>query len=379
MSRSMDDGERVIANEGVWSESEHVLVAGGGSGGHVFPALAVADELAGRGWQVSWLGRQRGMERELVEPRGLSYYALPAQAIVGRSPVQRGVALLGLGVSAVRAQRLIRRIDARVVLGSGGFVSAPGVLGATLARRPTVLLEPNVVPGVANRWLSRWATVAAVGAAVSGQALRCPVRETGVPLRSEFAGPAEPVEASGSLHVLVLGGSQGARQLNRLLPAALSSLSRRSPGLEVTHQAGADSLQEVTAAYRDSELEEGKVTVEPFIDDVRAAIGRAHLVVSRAGAITLAEICAVGRPSLLLPLQLAGAHQADNARQLAEAGAAEVLGPEAFTAEAVADALGRITADRERLTAMGEAALRLARPRAAHEVADLIEEVVRAA
>ena len=356
---------------------EHLLVAGGGSGGHVFPALAVAEQLVARGWRMSWLGRNEGVERDLVKQRGLNYYGLPARPLVGRSLAQRALAAGEMGVSAIRARQLIRRIEAGVVLGTGGFVSGPGVMGAGLTGRPTVLLEPNVVAGAANLLLSRWATVAAVAARETGDQLRCPVEETGVPVRSEFAASAEPMILGGPLRLLVLGGSQGARQLNELLPAAIEPLAAANPDMQVTHQVGATLLDEARAAYRRQNLEGVELSLVPFLEDVPKAMTRAHLVISRAGAVTLAEICAVGRAALLLPLSLAGSHQTGNARRLVDAGCAEILEPDEVTSQGLTESLSGLTSNRERLREMGEAALSLARPRASVEVADLVEKVAR--
>jgi len=356
---------------------EHVLVAGGGSGGHVFPALAVAEQLAERGWLVSWLGRVAGMERELVEGRGLQYHGLPARAVVGRSTAARATAMTGVGVSAWRARKLIRRLEVDVVLGTGGYVSAPGVMGAALARRPTVLLEPNAVPGVANRWLSRWASVAAVASQNASGGLHCPVEETGVPVRGEFSGEHRPAELAGPLRLLVLGGSQGARQLNELVPPALQQLAASHPDVHITHQVGPTLIDEARQAYGQHPVAGLRLSIVPFLDDVQGAMASAQLIISRAGAITLAEICAVGRAALLLPLSLAGSHQLANARHLAASGGARLLEPSDATVEEFTEALGALVEDRARLQVMGQRLHGLARPRAAAHVADLVERVAR--
>lgn len=358
-------------------EREHVLVAGGGSGGHVFPALAVAEQMDERGWRVSWLGRVEGMERELVEGRGLRYYGLPAKAVVGRSIPARAMAITSLGASALRARRLIRRLEVGVVLGTGGYVSAPGVMGAVLARRPIVLLEPNAEPGVANRGLSRWATVAAVASSDTAAGLHCPVEETGVPVRGEFVSDHRPASSTGPLRLLVLGGSQGARQLNELLPPALQQLAAVHPGIEVTHQVGSALMDEARRAYEKHPVAGLQLSIVPFVEDVHQAMSAAHLVISRAGAITLAEICAVGRAALLLPLSLAGSHQVANARHLVAAAGAELLEPQDASVASLQEVLGMLLADRRRLRDMGQKSFDLARPRAATDVADLVERVAR--
>lgn len=370
-------------------DGRRALLAGGGSGGHVFPALAVGEELLARGWQVDFTGAAAGMEARLVGERGLPFHAIPALPFVGRGLVDRLRALWTLVLSTLAARRLIRGLGIAVVVGTGGYVSAPAMLGAALAGRPSLLLEPNAVPGTANRWLSRWASDAAIAFDTCADLLRCGAAVTGVPVRAEFAAlPAEPARSE-PLRMLVAGGSQGAEQLNRLVPAALGSLAAegRLPALSVLHQAGRGKVESTTGAYRTAGLSPGagagtggvEVEVADFVADMAAEVGAAHLVVSRAGAITAAEICNAGRASLLVPLTLAGGHQGDNARALAGAGAALVLPSTGLTAEALADALADLLADRGRLTAMGRAARSMARPAAAAAIADRVERLADSA
>jgi UDP-N-acetylglucosamine--N-acetylmuramyl-(pentapeptide) pyrophosphoryl-undecaprenol N-acetylglucosamine transferase len=357
------------------SASPHVLLAGGGSGGHVFPALAVGDELRARGWRVSFVGMAGGMEERLVAERGLPFHGLPAKPLVGRGLLGKARALATLAGSTFAARRLIRETGADIVLGTGGYVSAPAVLGARLARRPVVLLEPNGKAGVANRWLSRWATAACVGYRETVADLNCPCRVTGVPVRSAFFQvPAElpPINAP---RLLVLGGSQGAKQINEAMPAAAARLIARFPAIRITHQAGARNLDEARAAYEKAGAGSPHVEVVPFLDDVAGAMAASHLLVSRAGAITLAEICAADRASLLVPLAIAQGHQVDNARLIAEAGGAEMIPSNELTAERLAERLEELLADGTRLAAMGRAARSLARPRAVADIADQVEEI----
>jgi UDP-N-acetylglucosamine--N-acetylmuramyl-(pentapeptide) pyrophosphoryl-undecaprenol N-acetylglucosamine transferase len=354
----------------------HVLLAGGGTGGHVFPALAVAEELQARGWRVSFTGRQGELEERLVGERGIPFHPLPARAFVGQGLVARAGALATLVRSAGAARRLIREIGAHVVLGTGGYVSAPAVLGARLAGRPVLLLEPNGKAGVANRWLSRWASGVAVGYRETIADLKCPCFVTGVPVRAAFFSvPAElpPMSAGSAPRLLVLGGSQGARQINQALPLAAARLAARFPTLAITHQAGARNLDETRAAYAAAGVL--RVEVVPFLDDVAGAMAASHLVVSRAGAITLAEICAAGRAALLVPLAIAKGHQVDNARLLVHAGAAQMMPSDAVSPERLAGALEALLTDGERLSAMGRAARSLARPRAAADIADRLAEL----
>jgi UDP-N-acetylglucosamine--N-acetylmuramyl-(pentapeptide) pyrophosphoryl-undecaprenol N-acetylglucosamine transferase len=320
-----------------------------------------------------------GMERELVEARGLPYRGLSAKAVVGRRPFQKVTALGTLAASSWRARQMIRDSEADVVLGTGGYVSVPGVLGAALNKRPVVLLEPNAEAGSANRWLSRWASSAAVALPGMEGQLRCPSRVTGVPVRREFFAARDTRPTSGALRLLVLGGSQGARQLNQLVPAALEQLGDRLAGLEVVHQVGEALQEEAESTYRKSDSKRHQVRVVPFLDDVAAEMAAADLVISRAGAITVAEICAAGRAALLVPLALAGGHQVANAQRLAASGGAAVLTPETADAASLVTLLESLLDDRQRLRSMGETLRGLAWPQAAESVADLLREAVEAA
>jgi UDP-N-acetylglucosamine--N-acetylmuramyl-(pentapeptide) pyrophosphoryl-undecaprenol N-acetylglucosamine transferase len=361
------------------SAASRVLLAGGGSGGHVFPALAVGEELEARGWSVHWAGRAGSMEEELVRAAGLPFHEVAARAVVGSGPLARLRAFGTLAYSTARCRSMVRRLDPRVVVGTGGYVSVPVVLGAP---RPAILLEPNARAGVANRFLARWARGAAVAHPSAAADLRCPAHVTGVPVRRAFFEIGEAA-APPPLRVLVLGGSQGARQLNALVPAACALLTRgaaarRGLALEVRHQVGGGAVESARQAWAESRAAKAPgVTVEvtPFIEDVASALDRAQVVVSRAGAITVAEICAAGRASILVPLEAAGAHQVDNARAAESAGAAVLLAGEAATAEGLAAALAELAAGPERLAAMGRAARSLARPDAASAIADLVEAV----
>ncbi len=362
----------------------HALLAGGGSGGHVFPGLAIAEELEHRGWQVSWAGSRRGPESRLVSRRQISFHALPARPVVGQGLLGKARAAATLAGSAWSARSLVRRLGARIVVGTGGYVSAPAVLGARLAARPALLVEPNAEAGAANRWLSRLAAEAAVAFDQTAAQLACPSRTTGIPVRGEFFRVDVELPAAPPRRLLVLGGSQGARQINEMVPRALSSLAGELGTVTVCHQTGDAHLEATREAYRAAGLEPALPGEDPaagvrfevvsFLDDVAAAMARSHLVVSRAGAITLAEICAAGRPSLLVPLALAGGHQRGNAERLAEAGAAAVL-PAAATAADLAPRLASLLTGGARLEEMARAARSLGRPDAAAAIADRVEHL----
>ncbi|HVS03148.1 MAG TPA: undecaprenyldiphospho-muramoylpentapeptide beta-N-acetylglucosaminyltransferase [Thermoanaerobaculia bacterium] len=352
----------------------HVALAGGGSGGHVFPALAVAEELRRRGCAVSFLGSPHGFEARLVPERGIDFHPLPARPVVGRGPwgkARAGWTLLG---STWRARRLLRRLDARVVLGTGGYVSVAPVLGARLAGVPVVLLEPNAAPGAANRTLSRWAAGACLAFAAAERRLRCPGWVTGVPVREAFFAVPRQLPGGGR-RLLVLGGSQGALQLDRLLPAALAAVVEQIAPLAVLHQCGTAHVEATREAYAAHSLPGVEVEVVPFLERVDQAMAASHLVVSRAGAITLAELCAAGRGSLLVPLALAEAHQARNAEAMEAAGAARLIPTAEATAQQLGSLLAELVPDRGRLQAMADAARALARPNAAAAIVERLREV----
>ncbi len=357
----------------------HVLLAGGGSGGHIFPALAVGEELTARGWRVSFAGSPAGMEARLVPERGVAFHGLPARALVGRWPLAKVGSLAVLGRSAFAAAGLLRRIGALVVLGTGGYASAPAVIGARIAGRPILLLEPNARAGVANRWASRWASGAVVGFREAIDDLKCPARVTGVPVRAAFFSVPGALPPAEPLRLLVLGGSQGAQQINQAMPEAARRLFEQLPGLSILPQAGARNLESARQAWAAAgfagNVLRDRVEVVPFLDDVAGAMARSHLLVSRAGAITLAEICAAGRSSLLVPLSIAQGHQVDNARALADAGAAEMILSAELAPDRLADSLLTLLQDLPRLARMGRAARGLAHPRAAADIADHLEEL----
>ncbi len=350
----------------------HLLLAGGGSGGHVFPALAVGDEVRRRGGRVSFVGSAHGMEARLVSGRDVPFTGLPARPVVGRGLTGKLQALTTLVGSSLRARRLIRRLEPSVVLATGGYVSvAPGI-GARLAGCPLVLLEPNAHPGAANRLLARLARGACV--AWPEVQLRGARWNTGVPVRRAFFETPAALP-SGPLRLLVLGGSQGSAQLNRLLPEALALVPEPPGGLRVLHQAGERHADATRHAYQEQVGPSHQVTVVPFVADVASEMAEAHLVVSRAGAITLAELCAAGRGSILVPLTLAEGHQRANAEAMSRAGAARVFDASESTAGALAVTVEKLFEQRGQLSEMAAAARRLARPRAAADITRHLVEV----
>ncbi len=351
-----------------------VMIAAGGTGGHVFPGLAVADELRERGVPVVWMGTRSGIEGRLVPAAGIDVVWLDVAGLRGKGWQARLLAPLRLLRGCGQALLGIIRHRPRAVLGMGGFAAGPGGLMARLTLRPLVIHEQNAVAGLTNRVLARIAgrVLSAMPDAFGDR----PSELVGNPLRgaiTRLPAPADRMAARrGPVRLLVLGGSLGAASLNALLPKAIAALS---VPLEVRHQAGRDKLEQAREAYAAAGVE---VDAVAFIDDMAAAYAWADLVVCRAGATTLAEIAAVGVASLLIPYPHAvDDHQMANARYLAEAGAAELLRQPRLDQQRLEAVLQALCEDRARLLEMAEKARRLARTDAAARVADIVLEVSR--
>ena len=358
--------------------SGRVTVMAGGTGGHVFPALATAQELARRGWEVSWLGVPDSFESRLVPRYGFPLDLVPVRKIRGQGPRAWVVAPLHLAAAAFHSARALRRRRPGVVLGMGGFVSGPGGVVSWLLGYPLVVHEQNAIPGLTNRWLSRIASrvlEAFPGSFPAGrraQAVGNPVRHGIVTV------PAPEARLAGRLgppRLLVVGGSLGAQVLNEALPPAIARLPVAARPL-VRHQAGRGKVAAAEDAYRAAGV---AASISEFLDDMAEAYAWADLVVCRAGALTVSELAAVGVPAVLVPYPHAvDDHQTRNAAYLADAGAALLLPQPALSAERLAATLANLLGDRPRLLAMAQAARRLARPDAAERVADACEEVLRA-
>ena len=341
-----------------------VVLAGGGTGGHIFPALALAEAIRKRepDAHVRFVGTARGLETRYVPAAGYALELVPSAAVTGRGVARGLLGLLVLARGTLGARRLLRDLDADLVIGVGGYASVPAVAAALTLGIPTALLEPNARPGRSNILLGRYARrvfVAfedAVPFFPAGRALL-----TGRPVR---AMPRALGRGNGGkLRLVVTGGSQGARAINRAVCAVLPRLVS-IPGLEITHQTGAADLDETRAAYAAAGVH---ADVAAFFDDLPARFARAHLVVSRAGG-TVAELCHVGVGSILVPYPFAADdHQLANARELERAGACVVV-PDAELGGRFEGELIGLLIDAPRRTRMGEAALARAKPHAAEEI-----------
>ncbi|HEY0707939.1 MAG TPA: undecaprenyldiphospho-muramoylpentapeptide beta-N-acetylglucosaminyltransferase [Polyangia bacterium] len=364
-----------------------VLIAGGGTGGHLYPGVAVAEEVIARGGQVLFVGTSRGIEARVLPAAGYSLELLQISGLnrVGLAAFLRGVGRLPLAF--FRSVAIIRRFQPDVVLGVGGYASGPLVMAAALTGKPTAIQEQNSVPGFTNRVLGR--LVGRVFTAFESAAKAFPARKiilTGNPVRQSFfrgrpsgvlpAAPiASPATTTSQGHrLLILGGSQGSRAVSDLVLAAAKTLMP-TRALTIVHQAGTADLERVTAAYAVLGLAD-RVRVVPFIDDMVAAYKAADLVIARAGALTLAELAIAGRPAVLIPLPTAADdHQSKNAADFAARGAALVLAQGTTTGDALAAELARLLDDDVRRGQMAAAMAGLAHPRAAAAVVDALQEL----
>lgn len=349
-----------------------ILVMAGGTGGHVFPALAVARLLRAVNREVVWLGTRRGIEARLVPVEGLPVEWIDVQGLRGRRPLSWLVAPFKLGRALWQAVTILRRVRPAAVLGCGGFASGPGGLAAWLTGTPLVIHEQNAVAGLTNRCLARFAgTVAEAFPGSFAPAHRAVT--TGNPVRHDIAALAPPEERfaarSGRRQLLVFGGSQGAAALNRLVPRALALLPA-DVRPRVLHQSGAPQRESVANLYRQLGVE---ADVRAFLDDMAGAYGGADLAVSRAGALTVSELAAAGLGAVLVPFPSAvDDHQTRNAGFLVSAGAAVLLPEAGLTAERLAGELaGLLSAGRARPLEMARAARAVAVPDAANRVAQL--------
>lgn len=346
-----------------------ILIAAGGTGGHIFPGIAVADELRRRdpGARIVFVGTARGLESRLVPRAGYELELLPILPLNGVGPWRalKGLALLPWSV--VRALALVRRERPRAVLGVGGYAGGPVLLAAALLRVHTVILEPNAKPGFTNRRLKPFVRHAACSYEEARAFFGAKGVVTGNPVRGGF-GRIGPRDHASPFSVLVFGGSQGSRVLNQATVAALPHLPA---DVRLVHQTGPAMRDEVAAAHeragRPSE-------VLAFLDDMEARVAAADLVVCRSGATTCAELTAAGKASVLVPFaQAADDHQRINARALQSAGAARMVEEKELTGESLAGAIADTLQTPGRLTAMETASRALGRPDAAARVADLLE------
>jgi UDP-N-acetylglucosamine--N-acetylmuramyl-(pentapeptide) pyrophosphoryl-undecaprenol N-acetylglucosamine transferase len=356
-----------------------LMVMAGGTGGHVFPALAVASLLRREGVEVVWLGTRRGLEARAVPAAGIDVEWISIRGLRGKGALGWLLAPLRLLIAMGQTVAAVLRRRPDAMLGMGGFVAGPGGLVAWLLRRPLLIHEANAVAGLTNRWLAKLADRVLTGFPRSEGIDEGRAEYVGNPVREDIAALPSPAERlagrSGALRLLVVGGSQGARAFNEQVPAAIAAMAPAGRP-EVRHQCGRGRLEPTRAAYGEAGV---PAEVSEFIDDMAAAYAWADLVVCRAGAMTVAELAAAGLPAVLVPYPHAVSdHQTANARFLEAAGAAVLLPEAELTAARLAQELERLGADRGALLTMAERARVVARPQATARVAQICRESMHA-
>ena len=356
-----------------------LMIAGGGTGGHIYPAIAIAREYVARdaSRKVIFVGTERGLEKTIVPKAGFPLEFINVGGLKGKGGLDliRNVARLPLGF--IDAWRAVGRHRPDVVLGVGGYSSGPVLVAARLRGVPTMIHEANAFPGLANRVVARWVTAVAVAFADALPRMNRPDGVvTGNPIRREFFEAAGRQPAGERKRLLIFGGSQGSRVLNDAMTGALLFLARHKDTIDIVHQTGPNELEKVKTAYTQSAFTDARVV--PYLDPMADEIAAADVVVSRAGAMTIGELSAIGRAAILVPFAAAtNNHQELNARVVERAGGAVVITEAELSPERLASAISEIVADPPRAARMGAASRTLATPQATKTIVDLIERIQR--
>jgi UDP-N-acetylglucosamine--N-acetylmuramyl-(pentapeptide) pyrophosphoryl-undecaprenol N-acetylglucosamine transferase len=349
-----------------------IIIAGGGTGGHVIPALAIAHQLKKQfAAEVLFIGTARGIETRLVPQAGFPLELIKVGGLKNVSLMIRAKTMFDLPRALWTSGRLVSDFNPDVVIGVGGYASGPAMFAAIRRRIPTLAFEPNVVPGFANRLVAHWVSAAAVHFEETCEYFpNCKV--TGVPVRAAFFNI--PPKAEGPPIVLVFGGSQGARAINQAMIESLPGLKQRIPGLHIIHQTGERDYDNVLASYAKAGV---SGEVHKFIDDMPGTFARADLLVCRSGASTVAEITAAGKSAIFVPFpRAADDHQNVNARALERAGAAVVVEESNLEAAYLVDTIAAVLGNPNQLHSMSAAAKSLAHPKAVEEIAAMVEALV---
>ncbi|HEY2393831.1 MAG TPA: undecaprenyldiphospho-muramoylpentapeptide beta-N-acetylglucosaminyltransferase [Candidatus Angelobacter sp.] len=349
-----------------------ILICGGGTGGHVIPAISIARELKARyNAEVLFVGTDRGMENKLVPQAGFGLMRVKVGALKNVSLITRMRTLFDLPRAVVDSRKIIKVFNPDVVVGVGGYASGPAMAAAIMMHIPTLAFEPNYVPGFANRIIGHRVSAAAVHFEQTQKFFRN-AQVVGVPVRTEFF-KVPALESNHPPTLLVFGGSQGARAINQTMVAAAPQVLRQIPALRIIHQTGEREYNDVQAAYERSGV---AAEVSAFIDDMPAAFARADLLLCRSGASTVAEATAAGKPAIFVPFpQAADDHQRRNAEAIAQAGAAVLVPQAELTPERLAQIVTELFADPRRLKEMAERAQALSHHDAAGRVARMVAEL----
>jgi UDP-N-acetylglucosamine--N-acetylmuramyl-(pentapeptide) pyrophosphoryl-undecaprenol N-acetylglucosamine transferase len=354
-----------------------LLIAGGGTGGHIFPALAVAHEWlardASRG--VLFVGTQRGLETRLIPEAGFQLETIRSAGLKGMGALKLAQNLMLLGPSMLDSAAILRRERYAAAFGVGGYAAGPVMLVASLKKVPTVIFEPNAEPGFTNRALAKFVMRIATGYESVAQRFGRRATFTGCPVRAEFF-EIPPSQPAPPYRILITGGSQGSHKINQAVLGALQVLTSQKSRISFVHQTGQRDYNEIHPAYSQHGFE---AEVAPFFSNMSERFAQTDLIVCRSGAITVAEIAAAGRAALFIPFGAAtDSHQLRNAQEMVRAGAARLITEAELTGERLAEEIAKLLESPESLVELGAQARKLARPNAASDIVNLIEGVARA-
>ncbi len=348
-----------------------LIITGGGTGGHIYPGIAIAKELMGRGvhHKVLWIGAKRGLETKLVTKEKLDFTALEVTGLKGKGAMAKAQSTVRLAKAIAQSIRMIIRFKPSVVLGVGGYASGPASVAALLTGHPLALAEQNAAPGMTNRKLARYAKALFLSWPGSERFFKKNIRsiQTGNPVKQEFFN-VEANKKDERLNILVIGGSQGAGSINRAMVEAAPLLNSIANKIMVTHQTGESDIKKVRSSYQNARFE---WVAEPYLYDMAQQIANADLVISRSGAGAIAEICSVGRAAIYVPFPYAADdHQTKNAEPARKANAAIVIADSELNGGWIANEIMKFEESGERLIEMGKQAKGMAKPRAAEMIVD---------
>lgn len=356
-----------------------MIIAGGGTAGHIFPGVAIAAELRERhpGLKIHFAIGGSALEKRILEREGIPFVTIRSGAWRGKSMPEKARSIGRVVRGVAESIRTVRRLRAELIIGVGGYVSAPMMVAGILLRKKTLLHEQNYIPGLTNRLLAPLVDEIAVSFPDTARYLHGRGAWTGNPIRKGFGAPfPTPRGEDGPLRLLVFGGSQGARRINEVVVGALPKLERLPGGVEIVHSTGEVDYEWVAAAHAKSTI---RSRVAPFLDEMVRSYAETDLVICRAGATSCAELTAAGRPAILIPLpRSAGGHQERNAEQIARGEGAIVIPETDLTPDRLADAVGNLLATPGRLGKMAAASAALGAPDAASRVADIADRLVQA-
>jgi UDP-N-acetylglucosamine--N-acetylmuramyl-(pentapeptide) pyrophosphoryl-undecaprenol N-acetylglucosamine transferase len=366
-----------------------VLIAGGGTGGHIYPGIAIARYLSvmDKEAEIVFVGTKTGMEADIVAREGFSFKAIKAQGWSRKVSFKTASMILNNSLGVVQSLQIIKRFKPQVVLGTGGYVAAPLVFSAALLKIPVVLHEQNAVPGIANRLLSRWATKIALSFPESAKHFPSTVEQevTGNPVRQAILDGDRNIGLknlrlnTGKKTVLVFGGSRGARSINNAIIEGAERLAQ-TPNLQLIHLTGREEYESVLNQLTNKGIEldlSGNIVIKPYLYEMADALAAADLVICRAGATTLAELTAIGRASILIPYPYAtDNHQEKNARSLENAGAAYVIRDKELTGKVLTDLIIKLISDTDSLKRMAENSRKLGKPDAAARIAKCLRDAI---